>query len=150
MAALILALLENHENANEVKACLEECGHEVFVVDKFTKAIEILCSRKIDLILSDVHLENGGSVFDFLRRVKKGPNTSEIPFILFSLKPTPLAKHLADGVRTSARYLGSVKYIEMEVFNPAEFKEHINSLLSPEKQPADRDKDLKLVNKIGE
>jgi CheY-like chemotaxis protein len=146
MATFILALLEDHENATEVKACLVECGHEVFVVDTFKKALEILCSRKIDLILSDVHLENGGNVFDFLRRVKKGQHTSEIPFILFSLKPTPLAKHLADGVRTSARYLGAVKYIEMETFNPAEFKEHINSLLSPEKQPADRDKNLKLAN----
>ncbi|CAN5489102.1 hypothetical protein BH10CYA1_BH10CYA1_23970 [soil metagenome] len=150
MSALILALLEDHENASLVKGCLEECGHEVFVVDTFTKAIELLRTQKIDLILSDVHLYNGGTVFDFLRLVKKGARTSEIPFVLFSAKPTPVAKYLADGLRSTARHLGAVKYIEMEIFNPAEFKEHINSLLSPEKQPADRYKDLKLENKVGE
>jgi len=145
MSALILALLEEHKDTYEVKTCLEKCGHEVTVVDSFLKAMEVIANRKIDLIISDVHLQNGGSVFDFLRFVKKSELTREIPFVLFSSQPTPMAKYLADGVRTSARALGAIKYIEMEIFNPALFQENINSLLPAEKQTAGAERHLKIV-----
>jgi CheY-like chemotaxis protein len=130
VAALVLALLEVRENANQVKACLEKFGHTVIVVSTFLKALDLLRSKNVDLILSDVHLENGGTVFDFLRHVKRGKNTYHIPFVLFSSKPTPLAKYLADGVRTAARHLGAVKYIEMETFDADKFAEQINHLLA--------------------
>jgi len=150
MAALILALLEKHDNSFQVKACLEDCGLHVFVVDTFRKALDLLSVQKIDLIISDVHLENGGNVFDFLRVVKKGQRTCEIPFVLFSLQPTAMAKYLADGLRTTARHLGAVKYIEMETFDGVQFQEDINGLLSQGNQTADTgDKDLEL-QEIGE
>jgi CheY-like chemotaxis protein len=133
MAALILALLEEHSNAEQVKTCLEECGHEVSVVNNFVKAKALLSSRGADLIISDVHLENGGDVFDFLRWVKKNQKTSSIPFVLFSSQPTPTAKFFADGLRTTARILGAAKYIEMEIFDAAEFRDHIHSVLPKEK-----------------
>jgi CheY-like chemotaxis protein len=147
MSALILALLEKHHNGNQVRDCLVHCGHEVFVVDTFTKAMALLKTQKIDLIISDVHLENGGSVFDFLRLIKKSQWTCDIPFVLFSFQPTPIAKYLADGTRTTMRYLGADKYIEMETFDAAEFREHINSLI-PHLLPAIKDSELE--KKIGE
>jgi CheY-like chemotaxis protein len=134
MATMILALLEEHENAAQVSACLEACGHKVFVVDTFVKAKGLLKSQNIDLIISDVHLVNGGNVFDFLRWAKGGAATSKIPFVLFSNKPTPTAKYLADGVRISARMLGAVKYLEMDEFDAVNFQKHINELLPPDKQ----------------
>ena len=149
MAALILALLEKHSSSLQVKACLEDYGHQVFVVDTFRKALDLLSIQKIDLIISDVHLENGGTVFDFLRLVKKGQWTCEIPFVLFSSQPTPMAKYLADGIRTTARHLGAVKYIEMETFDAAQFQNHINGLLPPEKQTGNVDKDSELAEKVG-
>lgn len=138
MAALILALLEEHDNAKQVKACLEDCGHKVFVTDTFVKAKIVLRTEKIDLIISDVHLENGGNVFDFLRWAKNAEPTSEIPFVLFSSKPSPIAKYLADGVRTAARMLGAVRYIEMETFDASTFQEHINELLPQTKLEKDK------------
>lgn len=134
MSALILALLEEHDNSEQVKACLEDCGHKVFLVDTFVNAQALLGRQSIDLIISDVHLENGGNVFDFLRWAKKNERTCALPFVLFSSRPTPMAKYLADGVRVSARTLGAAKYIEMETFDAAEFREHIDSLLPKEKQ----------------
>jgi len=131
MAALILALLEEHKHSDQVKACLEECGHSVVVAENFVKAKVLLKTNNIDLIISDVHLQNGGSVFDFLRWAKKAERTCDIPFVLFTLQPSPAAKYLADGVRTSARVLGAVKYIEMDTFEAAEFREHIVCLLPP-------------------
>lgn len=150
MAALILALLEAQNDTDQVKACLEDCGHEVFVVDAFAKAVVLLSAQKIDLIISDVHLENGGNVFDFLRLVKKGQWTCNIPFVLFSSQPTPMAKYLADGVRTAARSLGAVKYIEMESFDAAQFQSVINGLLSQDNKPGELGKDIALTKKLSE
>ena len=150
MAALILALLEGQNDTDQVRACLEDCGHEVFVVDAFAKAIVLLSAQKIDLIITDVHLENGGNVFDFLRLVKKGQWTCNIPFVLFSSQPTPMAKYLADGVRTAARSLGAVKYIEMETFDAAQFQTLINGLLSQDKKTGELGKDIELTKKLSE
>jgi CheY-like chemotaxis protein len=150
MASLVLALLEEHDNAQQVKACLEAYGHEIYVVDTYTNALALLGTKKIDLIISDVHLENGGTVFDFLRLVKKGQWTCQIPFILFSSRPTPMAKYLAEGIRITARYLGAVKYIEMETFDAVLFQEQINSLLFEEKQTEATEKESALATKIGE
>jgi len=142
MAALILALLEEHQNALQVKDCLEGVGHDVVIADTFSQAIALLETKKIDLVISDVHLENGGNVFDFLRRVKKGQSTCKIPFVLFSSQPTPLAKYLADGIRTTARLLGAVVYIEMETFEAAQFSEHINSFITQQPLNAVKDSEL--------
>ncbi len=62
---------------------------------------------EFDLIISDVHLENGASVFEFLRWVKTHKRFAKIPFMLFSLEPSEMAKYLADAVSTAARYLGA-------------------------------------------
>ncbi len=134
MTALILALLEKHTNSQLVSECLQACGHEVIVVETFVKAKTIIKAQTVDLILSDVHLENGGSVFDFLRWVKKREQSCEIPFVLFSTQPSPIAKYLADGVRTSARILGAAKYIEMEILDPELLREQLDELLPLEKR----------------
>jgi CheY-like chemotaxis protein len=129
MNALILALHEEDQNAQQVTRSLKLSGHKVIESRNFTHAISLLNSQHVDLIISDVHLENGGSVFDFLRWVKKNPSTKETPFVLFSSEPTPRAKHFEDGLRTSARMLGAAMYITMEIFNSDEFRRQIDSLL---------------------
>ncbi len=83
----------------------------------------------MDMIISDIHLQNGGNVFDFLRWVKKNPSTSNTPFIILSVEPTRTAKYLEDGLRTSARLLGVTKYISMETFDSVDFCKQINLLL---------------------
>jgi CheY-like chemotaxis protein len=150
MPVVILALIEEQDNSLQVKACLEECGYEVFLARNFTKAIAMLNTEKIDLIVSDVHLENGGNIFDFLRVVKKSHLTREIPFVLFSFKPSPRAKYLADGTRTALRHLGASKYIEMDTFDVLQFQEQIKGLVSRENQGTDARKDSESAKKIGE
>ena len=129
MASLILALLENSEHIDEVRRCLQSDGHEICIVDSFARATAILPDHSFDLIISDVHLENGGSVFDFLRWVKSHPHLATVPFVLFSLEPTRIAKYLADGVRTAARKMGATKYISMERFDADLLREEIIELL---------------------
>ena len=131
MVALIIALLEHLEQHAQVEDCLSEAGHAVLLVDSFSKAMVALQEQSIDLIISDVHLENGGSVFDFLKWVKSNPILHPIPFVHFSLQPTDMAKYLADGVRTAARTFGAAKYISMDKFDGAVFAQQIAELLPP-------------------
>lgn len=129
MSALIIALLEHCEQHQLVKSCLEQSGREVLIVDSYERARAVIEQHAFDLILSDVHLENGGTVFDFLIWLRSHPKLSAVPFVLFSLQPTPRAKYLADGVRTAARHLGATKYISMERFDPLAFEREIAAML---------------------
>ncbi len=129
MHALILALHEEDQNARQVTQSLKQSGHRVIESKNFADAISALNIQQVDLIISDVHLENGGNVFDFLRWVKKNPSTKDTPFVLFSCEPTPKAKYFEDGLRTTARMLGAAMYITMEIFDSIEFRKQIDSLL---------------------
>jgi CheY-like chemotaxis protein len=131
MGALILALLEHPAQNAEVIACLQETDHELVVVNGFADAQAVLEELTFDLIVSDVHLENGGTVFDFLKWVKGRAELRPIPFVLLSLHPTARAKYLADGVQTTARILGAAKYIAMEKFDGLVFAKEIRELLPP-------------------
>lgn len=135
VVALIIALLEHPEHAIEVSNCLSEAGHGLCVVDSFAKAMVVLQEQSFDLIISDVHLENGGSVFDFLKWVRSDSALNPIPFVLFSLQPTSMAKYLADGVQTAARTFGAAKYITMDKFDSAIFAREIAELLSRAETP---------------
>jgi len=134
MHGLVLALLENDENSKQVAESLEQSGHDVVFVETFFKAIDYLKNGHFDLIISDVHLENGGNVFDFLRWVRKNPATKKIPFVLFSSQPTQKAKYFEEGVKTTARILGATMFITMELFDSEEFRQKIDSLFPKDNQ----------------
>jgi CheY-like chemotaxis protein len=127
--ALILALHEKERTSTHVVRSLELSGHNVHLAKNFSEAIKFLRNKHVDLIISDVHLENGGNVFDFLRWVKENPSTKSTPFVLLSSEPTPRAKYFEDGLKTTARLLGAAKYISIERFNADEFRKEIDSLL---------------------
>ena len=131
MCAQILALHEQDDTSRRVVESLQASGHSIVVCESFADAIDILQrGHEIDLILSDVHLENGGNVFDFLRWVKRNPSSGRAtPFVLFSFEPSKMAKHLEDGIRTSARMLGAARYITMESFDSTDFCRQIDALL---------------------
>lgn len=93
------------------------------------EAMNFLGNRRIDLIIFDVHLENGGSVFEFLSVTRSNSKTSRTPFVLFSFKPSPKARYLAVLVRTSALLLGASDYVEMDEFDWAKFQECINRIV---------------------
>jgi len=127
VCAQILALLEQDQNSRQVVKSLD--GHNVIAPKNFPDAIRVLQDKHVVLIISDVHLENGGTVFDFLRWVKRNSATCETPFIMFSSHPTVAAKYLEDGIRVSARMLGAAMYITMDPFDSDDFRKQIDSLL---------------------
>jgi len=129
MKARILALLEHPEMMELVADSLEHFGHVVYKVDKFQSAMDVLRQHEIDLIIGDVHLQNGGSIFDFLRWVKGDPGMRKVPFVCLSTEPAEVPKYLSDGVRTAARALGAARYLTMETFDGACFRGEIEWLL---------------------
>lgn len=130
MCARILVLLEKHEESHQVHRCLVLAGHQVVLTSTFDEAIAVLREKQFNLIISEVHLENGGSVFDFLRWVRTHRAIGEIPFVLLTTKSTQIGKYLEDGVRTTARMLGASRFIVMDSFNANEFRKQIDSLIS--------------------
>lgn len=133
MSAKILALLEHHQVMEQVSATLKEFGHTVFQANNFPDAMHLLGQQDVDLIIGDVHLQNGGSVFDFLRWVKGDPHLRLIPFVCFSTEPVEVAKYLSDGVRTAARALGAARYVTMERFDRAVLLAEVEWLLPQER-----------------
>jgi len=133
MAAKILITMEHEKQRLQIGDCLEAVGHKVTKVDTFHNAMDILRSADFDLIISDVHLQNGGSVFDFLRWVKGDPHMKGTTFVCFSAEPPEVGKYLADGVRTAARSLGAARYIAMEQFDGPTFLHEIEWLI-PERK----------------
>jgi CheY-like chemotaxis protein len=132
MTAKILVTMEHEEDRKVIGDCLEHVGHKVTRVDTFHNAMEILRSANFDLIISDVHLQNGGSVFDFLRWVKGDPHMRPVPFVCFSAEPKEVGKYLADGVRTAARALGAARYVSMPEFDGSAFLHEIEWLIPQE------------------
>jgi len=132
MTATILVTMGHEDQRRIIGDCLEQVGHNVTKVDTFYNAMETLRRVDFDLIVSDVHLQNGGSVFDFLRWVKGDPHMRATPFVCFSSEPQAVSKYLADGVRTAARALGAARYISMVHFDGPAFLQEIEWLIPEE------------------
>jgi CheY-like chemotaxis protein len=134
VCAQMLALIEEDGNSRQVIESLQRSGHRVTACSRYADAIDILEQERFDLVISDVHLENGGSVFDFAIWVKNNSKTSRTPFAMFSFHPSPTGKYLEDGIRTTARLLGVATYIRMDKFDAREFCKQIESLLGEQDQ----------------
>ncbi|MBX9695824.1 MAG: hypothetical protein K2Z81_25790 [Cyanobacteria bacterium] len=129
MVANILVLFEHPEAMKLIVNGLEHFGHLVLKADKFHDAMNILRQQDVDMIIGDVHLQNGGSIFDFLRWVKGDPHLKIVPFVCFSTEPAEVPQYLSDGVRTAARALGAARYVTMEKFDRSAFLAEIDWLL---------------------
>jgi CheY-like chemotaxis protein len=135
VSAQILALLENPHDAELLcKSLGGPKGHTVIVCKNFNHAISVLKSQRVDLVISDVHLENGGNVFEFLKWVRTTPETSATLFVLCSINPDYVARYVEDGLRLCARALGATKYIKMDRFQSEDFRLQIDALLPRNKQ----------------
>ncbi len=130
MTPNILILQEKDENVANIRASLPECAFvRVRTVDE---AIPLLERQKFDLIISAVHLEYDGSVFDFLRYAKGNPKTLSVPFLFYCSLSSRFARSVRDGLQIASRALGAEKYITMESYDRdslrAEFTKYLPHL----------------------
>jgi len=133
VCAEIIALIENRQEWAQLIESLSRSGHGVQVFDNFASAVSVLREqRTVDMIISDVHLQNGGDVFDFLRWVRKDPCRAATPFVMLSMEPTFMAQYLEDGIRMSSRLLGATLYIKQDKFDSHALLKEIESILPSE------------------
>lgn len=131
MSFEILTLVESHQRWPRIISSLSRCGHNALLVDRYCDAIFLLNqSIKCDLIISDVHLQNGGDVFDLLRWVRTSSDRADLPFIMLNCEPTLNARYLDETIRTTARLLGVSLYVTQEKFDSDELVGKIDMLLS--------------------
>ena len=129
MVPRVLVLQEKTKNIANIEASLPDC--ELIFVRTIQEAIPLL-RDDLHLIISAVHLEYDGSVFDFLKLAKGSPATSRIPFVFYCSLSSLFARSVRDGLQIAARALGADKYITMETFAldhlRAEFLEFLPNL----------------------
>jgi hypothetical protein len=119
MTARVLVLQEKLENIRNIKASLPEC--ELLYVRTIDQAMPLL-KNDLDLIISAVHLEYDGSVFDLLKLAKANPATSHVPFVFYCSQSSTFARSVRDGLQIASRALGADKYITMEDFDVKELR----------------------------
>lgn len=127
MLARVLVLQEKEENVFNILESLPDC--EIVPVDTVDKALIALKRDDFDLIISAVHLEHDGSVFDFLKSVKGSPETRRIPFVFYCARTSTFARSVRHGLQIAARSLGAEKYITMERFERLLLRNEFLSLL---------------------
>jgi CheY-like chemotaxis protein len=117
VTSFVIALVEDQVQGQQVKLCLEARGHIVSIASSFACATKLLASQKCDLIVSDVHLKNGGSVFDFLKEVKDDLRLKATPFVLISIEPTETARYIGHGLKIASQVIGAAQYLTFDKFD---------------------------------
>jgi PleD family two-component response regulator len=112
--ARILILQEEPSPFSALRNSLER-DHKVIIVSTVEKAMEMLNSQCIDLIISKVHLAKG-SMFDFLNRVKHDEHLRDIPFICFCGKLSQQASMLDPTLAKVGLMIGAEKYISLQQY----------------------------------
>lgn len=113
----ILIIDDNPDIRNLIKTILKPLDFEIFLAASGTDGLKILADRPIDLIVLDIIMPEIDG-FAVCRKIKKDPNTRDIPVIFLSVKDE--TESLVNGLK-----LGAVDYIS-KPFHCDEFIARIN------------------------
>ncbi len=81
----ILVVDDNHSNLFTARALIEEyIDAKVILADTSTKALHELIKNPVDLIILDVHMENGMDGFELARIIKSRKKTEHIPIVFLT------------------------------------------------------------------
>jgi DNA-binding response OmpR family regulator len=105
------------------------------------EGINILSEKKINLVLSDIHMP-GISGLEFLESLKKDADKKDVPVLIITSEPTEEKENLALD-------LGAVDFIDKELIhkNKEELLERVRMKLVTGLQTPDLDKKLKIDKK---
>lgn len=123
----VLVLQEKAENVFNIREALPGCEIQLF--DHVNQAIQAIGRTDFDLIVSAVHLEHDGSVFDFLKTVKTNIRFHHIPFVFYCSKSSTFARSVRHGLQIAACALGAEKYITMEHYDRDTLRDELISVL---------------------
>jgi len=126
----ILVLFERTSDLSQIKRMLANPFYAYYAVNSMQSAFELLHHRRIDLIISGVHLENTDS-YEFLNRVKADEGLRSIPFVFVSLRRSDVARCVDHGLSLAARALGAARYLSIDTSSPVEIQKEVSSCFAP-------------------
>jgi two-component system cell cycle response regulator len=126
----ILALKERPEYALALKNLIEPHGYMVLAVHSIKEALETLHREQVNMVIVAVHLQEG-NVFDFIRAIRKDPDSRirRLPLVCLNLNPRLHAPYLNDSLETCAKALGADRFITMESYDAARLWAEIKTML---------------------
>ena len=110
----ILYLEDDINLLKHTKDVLEDFVNEIYAVSNSTQALEVLLNNKVDVIISDILLENENGI-DFLKHIKE--KNIFIPTILTTAHTD--TKYLLDAIKLK---------VENYIVKPINIKELLNTL----------------------
>ena len=111
----VLYLEDDKSLLTHTKDILDDFVAKVYAVNTSKEALEILATQKVDVIISDILLENENGI-DFLRELKEKRNIN-IPTILTTAHTD--TKYLLDAIKLK---------VENYIVKPINIKELLNTL----------------------
>lgn len=124
----VLVLQEKSENVFNIRDSLPECDIHLF--DHVNQALQsIAIEDNYDLIISAVHMEHDGSVFDFLKAVKSHSRFQHIPFVFYCSRSSTFARSVRHGLQIAAQALGADHYITMERYDKDTLRQELLAVL---------------------
>jgi DNA-binding NtrC family response regulator len=135
--ANILYLEDDVDLSKHTTDILEDFVHKIYSVETIKDALEIIKTKKIDLVISDILLENENGI-DFLRELRK--NNIMIPAILTTAHTD--TKYLLDAIQLK---------VENYIIKPINIKELLNTLhdvLLPIVQKKQIQKNINIIKTI--
>lgn len=102
----ILVVDDNRNNLFTARALIEEyIDAKVVLADTSTKALHELIKHSVDLIILDVHMENGMDGFDLAKIIKSRKKTADIPIVFLT------AACIDEDFKKKGFEIGAVDYL---------------------------------------
>ncbi|QKF81800.1 response regulator [Halarcobacter ebronensis] len=135
----VLYIEDDVQLLTHTKDVLEDFVNNIFAVETTKEALNILSNKKIDVIISDILLQDDNGI-DFLNYLKKEKDI-QIPTILTTAHTD--TKYLLDAIKLK---------VENYIVKPINIKELLNSLhdvLLPFTQQKEIQKNINIIKMIG-
>ncbi|RXJ66318.1 response regulator [Halarcobacter ebronensis] len=135
----VLYIEDDVQLLTHTKDVLEDFVNNIFAVETTKEALNILSNKKIDVIISDILLQDDNGI-DFLNYIKKEKDI-QIPTILTTAHTD--TKYLLDAIKLK---------VENYIVKPINIKELLNSLhdvLLPFTQQKEIQKNINIIKMIG-
>ena len=124
--AALLVVDNQLVNLELARSTFEPFGYKVLVAQNMEEALTLARNAAPDLILSDIHMEDG-SGYDFIRAVKANPQLKSIPFVFIT------STFLSTHDQTLGLSLGAMRFLTRPI-EPQTLLAEIEACLPPGKR----------------
>jgi CheY-like chemotaxis protein len=109
----IVVVDDAKDNQLILKVFLSKLGYEAVVAKNGSEALPLLTTFKPSLVISDIMMPNMGG-FEFLEKLKKLPQFSNLPVILMSSTKEAVAKPIAKDLSAYAFLEKPINFIKLK------------------------------------